>query len=237
VLLQLIERQELDITVVSLVQVTDQFLEYMRRVEQIDPESLAEFVSIGARLIYIKSAALLARPVENEQEEDDGEQLAQMLIEYRRFREAAAALREIEGQGRQVYPRIAPPPAIPPPLGLDSVTQEKLLDLFRAALNRRTEELEPVIVERQEFTVEEKMDLVIGALRVAREVRFSSLIADVSNRVEVVITLLALLELLKAGRIVAQQEMLFGDIVVYPAEPRRRQRRRQLTPAGQPTSP
>jgi segregation and condensation protein A len=236
VLLELIERQELDITVVSLVQVTDQFLEYMRTVEHLDPEALAEFVSIGSRLIYMKSAALLPRPIVEPAEEADGEALAQMLIEYRRFREAAAALRQLEASGRQVYPRLAPPPSVPPPHGLDAVTIDRLLDMFRAALQRRPPPEAPAVVERQEITVEQKIEQVLAALRAHRSVPFSSLIADATRRVEVVITLLALLELIKAGRIAAQQDMLFGEIVIVAIEPARRARRRSPTPPRQPAS-
>ena len=95
-LLYLIEREELDITAVSLVQVTGQYLSHLRSGEQIDADALAEFIVIGARLIYLKSRALLPQPQADEEVEELGEDLVQRLREYRRFKEAAGHLKELE---------------------------------------------------------------------------------------------------------------------------------------------
>ena len=99
-LLHLIEREEMDITAVSLVQVTDQYLSHLRSGQQIDATALAEFIAIGARLLYLKSRALLPQPaVDEEEEEELGDDLVQRLREYRRYKEAAGTLREIEEMG------------------------------------------------------------------------------------------------------------------------------------------
>lgn len=228
-LLQLIERRELDITVVSLVQVTEQFLGYMRATEHVDAEALAEFVRIAARLIYIKSIALLPRSAEGKEEAEEetpDRALAQMLVEYHRFKQVAEALQQMEEQRRHVYPRLAPPPAVPPPLGLEQVTPERLLQIFREVITRRRATPEPAVIERENFTVEQKIETILRSLQETGELRFHAFVASSSCRVEVIVSLLALLELLKAGRVVAQQEELFGDIVVLPTPPQRRARRR-----------
>src|SRR3990170_1663809 len=149
-LLYLIEREELDITAVSLAQVADQYLSYLHSGERIDADALAEFIAVGARLLYIKSRALLPRPPSDGEElEEMGDDLVQRLREYRRFKEAAAALRAIEEQGLRAYPRLAPPPSLPLPTGLDGVTLDLLTSSVREVLQRRPEEPPEVVVERQ----------------------------------------------------------------------------------------
>ncbi|HEY8489510.1 MAG TPA: ScpA family protein [Dehalococcoidia bacterium] len=219
-LLHLIERQDLDITAVSLVQVTDQYLGYLRAGEQIDANALADFVAIGARLLELKSRALLPRPPAaepDEDEEDAGEELAQLLREYKRFREAAEALREREQAGLRSYPRLAPPPDLPPAAGLEGVTLEALARLFQEVLLRQPDPEPAVEVRRDTVTIKERMSALLDALRRFGKVSFLGLVRAARSRVEVVVAFLALLELLKAGQVHAEQEDLFGDILVTPA--------------------
>ncbi|MEX0785071.1 MAG: segregation/condensation protein A, partial [Dehalococcoidia bacterium] len=157
-LLYLIEREELEITAVSLVQVTDQYLSYLRSGDQIDATALAEFIAIGARLLYLKSRALLPPPQPDEDPlEELGDDLVQRLREYRRFKEAAASLRDIEESGQRAYPRLAPPPAMPLPTGLDGVTLDLLASIVQEVLERQPEEEPQGVVERHEVTVEQKV--------------------------------------------------------------------------------
>ena len=212
-LLHLIERQELDITAVSLVQVTDQYLSYLRSGEQIDATALAEFIAIGARLLLLKSRALLPKPpVEEDLEEDLGEELVRRLREYRRFKEVAGALRDIEERGRHAYPRLAPPPSVPLPTGLDGVTLDLLLRLFQEALEREPATEPEGVVERQEVTVEEKVAELSEVLRRQQRVSFRAFISACHSRVEVIVAFMAVLELIKALQLWAEQAALFGDI-------------------------
>src|SRR5260221_40455 len=122
-LLQLIERDELDITRVSLAQVTDQFLAYLKVLETMDLGDIADFLVIAARLILIKSEALLPRPVERQPgEEDPGDELARLLIAYKRYKEIAGTLRQREEAGLRTYLRLAPPPKMEAQLDLSGVT-------------------------------------------------------------------------------------------------------------------
>ena len=110
-LLQLIEREELDITKVSLAQVTDQFLSYIKVLEQLNISDLADFLVIAARLVLIKSEALLPRPVERQPgEEDPGDELARQLLAYKKYKQIAGLLKEREDTNLRTYLRLAPPP-------------------------------------------------------------------------------------------------------------------------------
>jgi segregation and condensation protein A len=222
-LLDLIEREELDITAVSLAQVTDQYWAHLHSAEELDAEALAEFITVGARLLYIKSRALLPelRPRETEEKKEDvGEALAQMLVEYKRFRDAAEAFRGLEEQARRAYPRLAPPSKdllLPP--GLKGVTLDGLLNIFQEALSRQPAEPEEGAIERETVTVEQKMAGVMGAVASASgRGSFRALVDACSSRIEVIVVFLAVLELIKAGQLVARQRTRFRDITLVATE-------------------
>ena len=105
-LLHLIEQQELDITAVSLAQVTDQYLVYITSSHQIAPDELTEFVTIAARLLLLKSQVLLPRPEQKAEEEQDvGDDLVRQLYEYKRFKQIAQLLEQRDEQGLHAYAR------------------------------------------------------------------------------------------------------------------------------------
>ena len=228
-LLQLIEKEELDITTVSLVQVTDQYLDHLRSLESMDAEALAEFIAVGARLLYLKSRALLPRPAEPEEEEepeeeDVGEELARLLVEYKAYKEAAGSLREMEEKGWHAYPRLAAPPEVPLPSGLERVTLRRLLKIVQEALKKQPEEPEGAF-EREEVTVQQKVEEILSAVASEGKASFRRLVTACRSRLEIVVAFLAVLELIKAQRVQADQEELFGDILLVP-----------LTPQGDGTS-
>lgn len=212
-LLFLIEREQLDITAVSLVQVTDQYLSYLRSGEQIDAAALAEFIAIAARLLFIKSRALLPRPLTPDEEEEDlGEDLVRRLREYRRFKEAAAQLRELADGGLHSYPRMTPPTGLPVPTGLDGVTVEKLAKIVQEVLSRKPEEEPAVVMPRLIVTVEEKMVELASTMRRSGTLSFRSFISSCRSRLEVIVSFLAVLELIKSLKLRAEQDALFGEI-------------------------
>ncbi|MDP2949107.1 MAG: ScpA family protein [Chloroflexota bacterium] len=225
-LLHLIESEELDITAVSLAQVTDQYWAYLHSSAGLDLEALAEFIAVGAKLLYIKSRALLPdlrpRPKQEGAQEDVGEALAQMLVEYKRFRQAADAFRDLEERGKRAYPRLAPARQFPLPPGLKGVTLEALLDIFQEALSRQPAEPEEGAIEREPVTVEEKMEGVMAAVASgAGRASFRTLVEACTSRIEVIVVFLAVLELIKAGQIRVRQRALFRDIILVtvPAAP------------------
>jgi segregation and condensation protein A len=213
-LLHLLEKEELEITSVSLVQVTDQYMSYLHSLDEINIDFLADFIAVGAKLLLLKSRALLPREAgvsEEGEEEDGGEELTRLLIEYRRFKEAASALREREDQGLRSYPRLGTPPEVPLSLGLDRVTLRKLSRIFREALQRLPAE-EGGTIDRQEVSVQEKVEDILAALVDRGHLSFRRLVSTCRSRLEVVVSFLAVLELIKANRLRAEQSELFGDI-------------------------
>ncbi len=220
-LLYLIEKEEMDITAVSLVQVTDQYLAHLHAREQIDATALAEFIAIGARLLYLKSRALLPRPPGDEEEDEDlGEDLVQRLREYRRYKEAAVALREIEETGQRAYPRQAPPKGVPLPTGLDGVTLDLLVSIFKEVLERQPEEEPEGVVETHEVTVEEKVAELSERLSRRGRLSFRRFISACRSRTEVIVSFMAVLELIKGLRLRAEQDAAFGDISLVALEER-----------------
>ena len=221
-LLHLIEREELDITSVALVSVADQYLKILRQSEQINLDALADFIWIGARLLLIKSRALLPKPhtdAEIDDDEDDAGDLARQLMEYKLFKEAAGRLRGIESAGLKSYPRIAPPPELPPPPGLDGVTLDLLRQMVEVALTRRPPEKEhhPVI-HPHKFTVREKIDFLRDRLVTEGRVSFRGVIDSCVTRMEIIVSFMAVLELIKSGVLDAVQDATFADIVLVPTE-------------------
>jgi len=223
-LLHLIEREELDITRVSLAQVTDQYLEYLSLLEEINAEILADFLVVAAKLLLIKSEMLLPRPpgVPGEEEEEDvGDELARQLIEYKKFKEAALELRQREEMGLRAYVRVAPLPKLDRPLELGDVSLADLVEAVQRALDVRPP-LPSVsgVVTPFTITVAEKMAFIEEILERQRQVSFNRLLAQAASRLEIIVTLMAVLELIKLKGIEVQQECLFGEIVVLlPGKP------------------
>ncbi|MFC2037131.1 segregation and condensation protein A [Chloroflexota bacterium] len=216
-LLHLIEREELDITEVSLAQVTNQYVEYLARLSERDADSLADFLVVAAKLLLIKSRVLLPQPPtpSSLQEEDDGEDLVQQLIEYKRFKEVARRLREIEDRGLQSYIRLAAIPRLDPTVDLGDITLEDLWEAVREVL--AVKPLLPSVngtVAPVTISISEQMEVIQRATSGGRPVSFLRLLERASSRLEIIVTLLALLEMVKQLRVIMSQEGPFGDIVI-----------------------
>lgn len=214
-LLQLIERAELDITRLALAQVTDQFLEHLRTLEMQQAAEVSGFIVIAARLIQIKSEALLPRPPARESgEEDPGELLAQQLRLYRQFKQAAYRLGIIEERGLRSYLRLAPAPKLEGRLDLSDITLDDLVfaayDIFEKGT--APQQRLGTIVAAPKVTIREKIGHILTSVRAKGRSRFSQLISRSSNRLEIVVTFLAMLELVKRHIVKAEQDQLFGDI-------------------------
>lgn len=216
----LIERRELDITEISLLAVTEQYLAYLREPEQIDLTALAEFVAVGARLLLLKSRALLPHEEEIDDAEDeaDPQGLIDALNEYRRFKQAAEFLGARDRAGQRSYTRSAAPPEIPLPTGLDTVSVDALADLFREVLARIPEQEPAGEVERQTVTLSDRIGRLVETLERDGQLSFRELMGSATSRVVVIVDFLAVLELIKAGYLRAQQAQAFGDIDLVHVE-------------------
>lgn len=220
-LLQLIEKAELDITRLALAQVTDQYLEYMHHLEIQDAAEVSAFLVIAAKLVQIKSAALLPKPVnpDLQVEEDPGESLARQLIIYKRFKELSKFLESREAAGLHTYLRLDTTASlqIPSRLDISELTLEALVqaarDIFGSPNN-----LPPLseVVSISRFTIRQKISTILDTLKKTGKLTFRSLLSEKGNRVEIVVTFLAMLELVKRHMIGATQPALFGDIELQP---------------------
>jgi segregation and condensation protein A len=221
-LLHLIEREELDITQVSLAQVTNQYLEYLAHVSERDPDSLADFLVVAAKLLLIKSRVLLPQPPSSitPEEDDVGEDLVRQLIEYKKFKEAAGWLREIESQGLQSYIRLGAIPELEPVVDLGDVTLDDLLETVRAVLAIKPpapsvdRAVSPITI-----TIADQMSLIERETAKGRSVSFRRLLERTQSRLEIIVTLLALLEMVKQLRVTMRQGKMFGDIQIVGKEP------------------
>jgi len=220
-LLQLIEREKLDISAVSLAAVTDQFLAHMVELEdRISADELANFLVIAARLVLIKSRLLLpqpSRPAE-EEEEDPAEALARQLREYKRLKQAALSLRAIEEKGLHSYSRVAPPPELERHLGTGDTSLADLLAAAQAALAELPEppaDLQGVVVPFS-LTIHDQIVLIKQVTSGGRAVTFAQLVSGASHRLEIIVTLLAVLELIKRRQVTVLQGGLFREIEILP---------------------
>ncbi|HLF76031.1 MAG TPA: segregation/condensation protein A [Dehalococcoidia bacterium] len=220
-LLHLIESEDLDITAVSLVQVTDQYIGMLRAQDSIDLRALADFVAVGAKLLFLKSRALLPRtPDQVAEDEREAEAIAMdltaQLEEYRAFKSAASYLRELDDASHRSFVRVAPPPHDWLPTGLENVTMSKLLRALSRALERLPPETPPEPIHRQPFNVAERRVSILAAVkRRGGRLGFSRLIAECRTRLEAIITFLAVLDLLKTDELQAVQDASFGEIVLH----------------------
>lgn len=222
-LLHLIEREELDITTVSLVQVTGQYLNQVRQMGEDQIESLIDFISIGARLVLIKSRALLPRPaiipLNDEEEEDPAEALLRQLKAYKRFKNAAKWLDERQQRGLRTYLRVAPPPRLEGHLDLSGVDSKTLMEAMLSVLARmETMEESLEVVRPRQITIEDQMGKLRHSLDRGRPFLFADILANPHDRTEIAVSLLALLELIKRREAEAHQSRMFGPIQITPAE-------------------
>lgn len=227
-LLQLIEKEELDISEISLVAVTDQYLRTITQLEEIEPGALADFLVIASRLLYLKSLSLLPKPQPaTEEEEDSADALIKQLLEYRRFKQAAALLQEREEQGLRVYVRTAPKPEFERRLDLSNLDLNKLHMALRRVLRRMPNDPPLPRVKTYPITVAEQIENVRLFLQQRHQeeathstddhpLTFTELLSQRASRLEVVVTFLAILELIKQRELIAEQDQTFGEILLWP---------------------
>lgn len=222
-LLHLIERQELDITAISLSRVTAQYLAQIEQLKQNRLENLIDFLVIGARLTVIKSRALLPATLsfagEEAEEEDPAEALVRQLRQYKRFKQAAAWLATREEKGWRTYLRVAPPLKVEKQLDLSGITVDTLYTAVLDVLTQVTEREESVtLVQPRRLTIEQQINRLRHRLRQKRPFHFHDLLSTKRSRTEIAVTLLALLELIKRYEATAYQPVMFGPIEIRGVE-------------------
>jgi segregation and condensation protein A len=217
-LLYLIKRDEIDIHEISIERITKQYLEYLQAFKELKIDIAGEFIVMAANLIYLKSRSLLPldqQPPEEDAEEDDPRwDLIRQLIEYKKFKEVAAQLQVREWEQERIFTRDGGSTVGAEPLQLGEVSIFQLINAFQNVIKRveAREDLQEIFGER--FTVSEKIETILQRIANGVSVRFSELFADIASRVEIVVTFLALLELIRLKQIRAIQRDVFGDIEI-----------------------
>jgi segregation and condensation protein A len=223
-LLYLIKKEEVDIYQVNLTRLASQFLEYIETMRLLDLEVAGEFLVMAATLMYIKSRELLPADQQVQaQDEDDGQdprwELIRQLVEYKKFKDAAAQLQVLEARQENIFPRAparlefaAQTPARP------EVSLFDLVSAVSAVLQRLGQRQDLRDLFEDKWTVTEKIQHLLRALSERARLTFGELFAGAASRPEIVVTFLALLELIRLKQVVAIQEAPFGEIVICRPE-------------------
>jgi segregation and condensation protein A len=219
-LLYLVKHNEVDVCDIPIARVTEQFLDYLNVIQQIDVEWAGDFLVMASTLMEIKSRLVLPRADEEEAEEQDPRlELVKQLIEYKKFKDAAALL---EAQAERQLARLPRQPfEIPaaPSLAQQPLRRVELWDLVSAfgRLMRETAALQPRQIVMDETPIHVHMERILERLVAAPRLTFTELFTPPHSRGRLLGLFLAVLELIKGRRIVVEQPEPFGEITVLPA--------------------
>ena len=227
-LLHLIDKNKIDIYDIPIVEITNQYMEYIQSMEQEDLNIMSEFLVMAATLLDIKCRMLLPREINEEGEEEDPRQeLVDQILEYKMYKYMSYELKERQAEGEQVLYKN---PTIPEqvleyvePVDLDKLlgdlTLAKLNHIFQDVMKKQVEKIDPVRskfgkIEKEEVTLPEKLDFIVKYTRKHKKFSFRELLETQSSKTQIVVTFLAILELMKEGIIYIEQNQPFEDIVI-----------------------
>jgi segregation and condensation protein A len=218
-LLYLIKKDELDIYDIPIERITSQYLDYLRLIKMLDLEIAGEYLVVAATLVYIKSRVILPhdqRPPEDEADEDDPRwELVRQLVEYKKYKDAAFELQQclarqenVHSRGGTVKPELGADGGLP----FDKLGLFDLLSVFQKVLARanQNEDLRDIFEDR--FTVSDKIQLIQGRMAERTRLAFEDLFVEGASRTEIVVTFLAILELIRLKQIGVAQDGPFGAI-------------------------
>ena len=231
-LLHLIEKNKINIYDIPIVEITAQYLDYVRHMEREDLNIVSEFLVMAATLLDIKAKMLLPKEVDEEGEEiDPRAELVMRLLEYKKYRLMADELADREdGALKHLYkPSTLPPevakyePAVDLDKLLDGLTLAKLQRIFEQVMKRKEDKIDPIrsnfgTIHREPVSLEQKIGNVLSYARRKRRFSFRDLLEGQPDKLEVVVTFLAVLELMKIGKIHLSQEETFGDMDIETLE-------------------
>ncbi len=214
-LLKLIVEEELDITDISLANITDQYIKYLEKIEDLCPEDLADFLVIATKLLLIKSRSMM--PYLQQDEEEDGVSLTDQLKIYKEFHDAALKMEEMLKERNFTYGRVdkyyeSTEPMFAPP---KDFTQDSLRGFFEDVLIR----LEPIVklpkrALSKTISLKEKIIHLHGHLEKFKKVSFKEIINNSKDKTEMIVTFLAILELVKGQKVTVKQDNHFEDISI-----------------------
>jgi segregation and condensation protein A len=216
-LLHLIREHQINILDIPIATITEEYLRYLALMEELDLDVAGEFLLMAATLIHIKSRMLLPPEETAEGEEaaegDPRAELVSRLLEYKKFKEAAQTLGLLESEQLLLHHRESP--AIP--LEVEGPLQISMLELLRAFRNvlRRADTPTPIEITPEELNIGQRIVALLDRLAAESPIEFSRLFADGARRPEIIVTFLALLELLRRGLAAARQAESLGPIMIY----------------------
>ncbi len=227
-LLHLIDKNKIDIYDIPIVEITNQYMEYIKAMEKEDLNIMSEFLVMAATLLDIKCRMLLPKELnEDGEEEDPRQELVEQLLEYKMYKYMSYELKDREiDTDKVMYKK----PTIPEevleyvePVDMDlllgDLTIQKLNCIFKDVMKRQVDKIDPVRskfgkIEKEEVTVTEKLTAVTDYAKKHKRFSFKELLAKQSSRTQIVVTFLAVLQLMKDGELHIEQEQPFDDIVI-----------------------
>ena len=225
-LLQLIEKDELDITEIGLSAIADQYVNYIQDNLQTTPDQMANFLLVAARLLYIKSKALLPY-LYNEEEETEIDDLKTQLRMYKEFIQASERVKELASGKRFLFAKPFHPGQakrqllkISSFLSPKDLTNKEIKQTFQGILDRLKPQIEKMEEARLDYvvTIEERISHIQGLLDRGTNYNFSSLINQAENKTEIIVNFLAVLELAKQRQLIFKQSGLFGEINIFSSK-------------------
>ncbi|OQA92682.1 MAG: Segregation and condensation protein A [Elusimicrobia bacterium ADurb.Bin231] len=211
-LLYLIQKNNLDIYDIPIAKITSEYLLYLDMMKNLNLEVAGDFLVMAATLMKMKSKMLLPSHGEEEQDEDPRKELVRSLVEYKKYKEASKILRNNLETQKDIFYRNTSPEFADEDFGIE-VTIFNLLDAFKVVIERSKKIPKEII--KEECTVEEKMKLIIRQLEGRQFISFFSIFESDETKRAIIVTFLALLELIKRGLAAARQDKNFGDIRIY----------------------
>lgn len=236
-LLTLIGKAQIDIKDIFVSEITDQYLEIVRNAPDLDMDEASDFLLMAATLLEIKSRAMLPRPQKTDDEVDPETELIRRLEEYKRFRETAESMKEFEEAAKRVFTKLPEEYPLPPQeIELTGLTLEGLQEAFLRIWSRRprmdddpeSNHYAPRNIHRDSHTVQECMLNLIYRMQKKKRMKFEEAFSEAPTREEVVTYFLAVLELLKLGRMHVRQDAVYGGIELISGKAKIR-RTRDLT--------
>ncbi|MDO4273337.1 MAG: segregation/condensation protein A [Eubacteriales bacterium] len=227
-LLHLIDKNKIDIYDIPIVEITDQYMEYIHSMEEEDLGVMSEFLVMAATLLDIKCRMLLPKEINEEGEEEDPRaELVEKLLEYKMYKYMSYELKDRMDDAANVFfkkPSVPPEvlqyrePVDPSEL-LAGLTLEKLNAIYKSIIRRQEDKIDPIRskfgkIEKEEISLSDKMLQVKEFARENRRFSFRSLLEQQCSKIQVIVTFLSILELMKMGHIHVDQESLFDDIQV-----------------------
>ncbi len=231
-LLHLIEKNKFNIFDIPIVEITEQYLDYVNKMQESDLDVMSEFLVMAATLISIKAKMLLPKEEKEEEEEDDPRaELVRRLLEYKMYKYASYELKDMELDAVKSFYKSESIPKevkdykeeIDPAEVIGDTTLAKLNEIFNQVMRRTVDRVDPIrskfgTIEKEEVRIEDKMDEIRTSIKGLKGINFRTLLETQASKINVIVTFLAILELMKVGDIVIKQEGLFGDIIIDSLE-------------------